>query len=190
MGRIYHSMEEHVKEKHPECRCKMRMSGLCKVEMSGFMAGRGAHGNRAHSDEPTRTGPVASVAGGPAKAFDASRSGAAAEGNRPPRAAAADPHWGARRGRDRSPITRPAVESQTAGGLGAEDSGSRSPALCRLRADAGCRTFGQGWFASEPRNAAEMDDPAAALAPAPPTRKSRTPVAGTKSVFRRVSDAG
>jgi hypothetical protein len=45
-----------------ECRCKMRMSGLCKVEMSGFMGGRGANGNGAHCLESTRTGPVASVA--------------------------------------------------------------------------------------------------------------------------------
>src|SRR5712671_858464 len=111
----------------------MRMSCLCKVEMSGFMGGRGADGNRAHSDEPTRTGPVASVAGGPAKAFDASRSGAAAEGNRPPRAAAADPHWRARGWRDRSRATRPAVESQIGGGLGADDSDSPSPALCRAQ---------------------------------------------------------
>src|ERR1700688_3198724 len=74
------------------------MSGLCKVEMSGFMGGRGADGNRAHRDEPTRTGPVASVARGTAKTFEASRSGAAAESNRPPGAPDADPSGGARYG--------------------------------------------------------------------------------------------
>lgn len=40
------------------CRCKVRMSGLCKVEMSGFMDGRGSNGNGAHGLEPTGTGPT------------------------------------------------------------------------------------------------------------------------------------
>ncbi len=40
----------------------MRMSGLSKVEMSGFMGGGGPHGNGAHRFESTRTGPLASVA--------------------------------------------------------------------------------------------------------------------------------
>jgi hypothetical protein len=31
------------------------MSGLCKVEMSGFMGGRGRHGNGANGLESTRT---------------------------------------------------------------------------------------------------------------------------------------
>jgi hypothetical protein len=44
------------------CRRKMRMSGLCKVEMSAFMDGRGPHGNGANHFEPTRTGPIESVA--------------------------------------------------------------------------------------------------------------------------------
>src|SRR5260370_14255861 len=34
------------------CRRKMRMSGLCKVEMSAFMDGRGAYGNGADRLEP------------------------------------------------------------------------------------------------------------------------------------------
>ena len=46
----------------PKCRCKMRMSALCKVEMSGFMDGRGPYGNGADRFEPTRTGPIDSVA--------------------------------------------------------------------------------------------------------------------------------
>jgi hypothetical protein len=37
----------------------MRMSGLSKVEMSGFIGGRGAHGDGADYLEPTRTGPAA-----------------------------------------------------------------------------------------------------------------------------------
>src|SRR5882672_3262275 len=58
-----------------ECRCKVRMSGLRKVGMSAFMGGRGPHGNGAHSIESTRTGPLASVAGRGAGAFNAGGSG-------------------------------------------------------------------------------------------------------------------
>jgi hypothetical protein len=39
----------------------MRMSGLCKVEMSASMEGRGPHGSGANHFEPTRTGPIESV---------------------------------------------------------------------------------------------------------------------------------
>src|SRR5665213_3234518 len=95
-----------------ECRCKVRMSGLCKVEMSGLMVGRGADGNRADSDESTRAGPVASVARDKAKTFDATRSGTAAESDRPPGAADAGPRWRTGRQRDRSSVTWPAVEPQ------------------------------------------------------------------------------
>jgi hypothetical protein len=51
------------------CRRKMRMSGLCNVEMSAFMDGRGPHGNGANHFEPTRTGPIESVARGTALAM-------------------------------------------------------------------------------------------------------------------------
>jgi hypothetical protein len=37
-------------------RCKMRMSGLCKVEMSAFRGGWGRHGNGANGLEPNRAG--------------------------------------------------------------------------------------------------------------------------------------
>src|SRR6266478_5340032 len=57
------------------CRCKVRMSGLRKVGMSAFMGGRGPHGNGAHSIESTRTGPLESVAGRGAGAFNAGGSG-------------------------------------------------------------------------------------------------------------------
>src|ERR1700719_1797104 len=50
------------------CRRKKRMSGLCKVQMSAFMDGRGPHGNGANRVEPTRTGPIESVARGTAEA--------------------------------------------------------------------------------------------------------------------------
>ena len=51
-----------VKDAKSACRRKVRMSGLCKVEMSAFMDGRGPHGNGANDLESTRTGPHESVA--------------------------------------------------------------------------------------------------------------------------------
>src|SRR5882762_6873588 len=70
-----------------DCRRKMRMSGLCKVEMSAFIDGRGPYGNGANHLEPTRTGPIESVARGEAEASFAGSSSGAVEGNRPPGAA-------------------------------------------------------------------------------------------------------
>src|SRR5580704_13912387 len=127
------------------CRRKMRMSGLCKVEMSGSMGGRGAHGNGADRFEPTRTGPIESVARGKAEASDAGRSGRAAESNRPPGAADAAPPWRARRSLRGSWIARPAIEPQAGGPLRAEDFGAPAPALCRFRTHVGRRTPGPGW---------------------------------------------
>jgi len=43
--------------KDSRCRCKMRMSGLSKVEMSAFIGGRGRHGNGANRLEPIKTRP-------------------------------------------------------------------------------------------------------------------------------------
>src|SRR5882762_6769824 len=124
----------------------MRMSGLCKVEMSAFMDGRGAHGNGANHFEPTRTGPIESVARGTAAASNAGCGSRAAESNRPPGAPDAAPHprtggwWSGSR------ITRPAIESQAGSPLRGEGFDSRGSALCRLRAHAGRRTLSQGWF--------------------------------------------
>src|SRR6266436_2658188 len=69
------------------CRRKMRMSGLCKVEMSAFMDVQGPHGDGANHFEPTRTGPIESVARGTGEASFASSSSGTAESNRPPGAA-------------------------------------------------------------------------------------------------------
>src|SRR5947207_14158478 len=69
----------------------MRMSGLCKVEMSAFMDGRGPHGDGANRFEPMRTGPLESVARDTAEASDASSWGPEAENKRPPGAADAAP---------------------------------------------------------------------------------------------------
>src|SRR5216683_4798374 len=75
----------------PKCRRKMRMSGLRQVEMSAFMDGRGPYGNGANHVEPTRTGPIESVARGKAEASFAGRSSGAAEGKCPPGATDAAP---------------------------------------------------------------------------------------------------
>src|SRR6201984_2844195 len=72
-----------VKPIDSPCRRKMRMSGLCKVEMSGFMDGRGPHGDGANRFEPTRTGPLEGVVRDTAKAFNASSGGPEAENKRP-----------------------------------------------------------------------------------------------------------
>src|ERR1700676_951618 len=64
------------------CRCKMRMSGLSKVEMSDFIGGRGRYGNGANRLEPTRTGPATCAARDKAEAHHADRSCQAAEDQR------------------------------------------------------------------------------------------------------------
>jgi hypothetical protein len=51
-----------VKYVYLSCRCKMRMSGLSKVEMSAFIGGRGRYGNGANRLEPTRAGPATCAA--------------------------------------------------------------------------------------------------------------------------------
>jgi len=66
------------------------MSGLCKVAMSAFVEGRGPYGDGANHFEPTRTGPLESVARGEAEAPFAGSSSRGPEGNRPPGAANAD----------------------------------------------------------------------------------------------------
>src|SRR2546429_5160009 len=122
----------------------MRMSGLCKVEMSAFMDVRGPNGDGANHFEPTRTGPIESAARGTAEASFAGSGSGAAESNRPPGAADAAADSRARGWCPGSRITRPAIESQAGGPLGAEGFGSRGSALCRLRAHAGRRTLSQG----------------------------------------------
>src|SRR5580698_10976006 len=106
----------------PKCRCKVRMSGLCKVEMSAFMDGRGPHGNGANHVEPTRTGPIESVARGTAEAVDAGSSGRAVESKRPSRAADAAAPARARRSLPGSRTARPAIEPQAGHPLRTEDS--------------------------------------------------------------------
>src|SRR5208337_1293784 len=88
---IVHQLPAWMEIRAIPCRRKMRMSGLCKVEMSGSMDGRGAHGNGADRFEPTRAGPIESVARDTAEASDASSRGPAAESKRPPGAPDAAP---------------------------------------------------------------------------------------------------
>src|SRR5437588_9959219 len=163
------------------CRRKMRMSGLCKVEMSAFMDVRGPHGDGANHFEPTRTGPIESAARGTAEASFAGSGSGAAESNRPPGAADAAADSRARGWCPGSRITRPAIESQAGGPLGAEGFGSRGSALCRLRAHAGRRTLSQGWFRVEPGDSADVDDQSGLLASALPAGEKDPRVAGAKS---------
>src|ERR1700734_1076886 len=172
------------------CRRKMRMSGLCKVEMFAFMDGRGPHGNGANHFEPTRAGPIESVARGTAEAVDASSSGRAAESKRPPRAADAVAPARARRSLPGSRTARPAIEPQAGDPPGAEDSGAPAPALCRFRTHTGRGTLGPGGFFGEPGNAAEVDDPGSLVAAAFPARENDPRMAGAPSLLRGVGDGG
>src|SRR3972149_724491 len=57
------------------CRCKVRMSGLCKVEMSGFMVAGRRDGTGADRVEPARARSVEGGARGRGTAPDAGRRG-------------------------------------------------------------------------------------------------------------------
>src|SRR5713226_6698174 len=103
------------------CRCKMRMSGLSKVEMSAFMGGWGNHGNGANRLESTRAGPLESVARSRARAFNPGRSGSTSQVVRPSGASAAAAHTGARRPGGDPRITWTAIEPQVSGPVRAED---------------------------------------------------------------------
>src|SRR5580704_7629957 len=179
-----------VNELRCDCRRKMRMSGLCKVEMSASMEGRGPHGNGANHFEPTRTGPIESVARGTGEASLAGSSSGAAENNRPAGAADAAADSRARGWCPGSRITRPAIESQAGGRLRTESFSSRGPALCRLRTHAGRRTLSQGWFPGEPGDPAEVDEQSGLLASALSAGEKDPRVAGAKSQFRGAGDAG
>src|SRR3984885_13405890 len=171
-------------------RRKMRMSGLCKVGMSAFMEGRGPHGNGANHVEPTRTGPIKSVARGTAETVDAGRSRRAAESKRPPRAADAAAPARARRSLPGSRTARSTIEPQVGGPLGAEDSGTPAPALCGFRTHTGCRTPVAGRFFGEPGDTTEVDDPGSLVGGGVPARENDPRMAGAPSLLRWVGDAG
>src|SRR6266852_4323854 len=96
----------------PACRGKVRMSGLCKVEMSGFIGAGRADGTGANCVEPARSGSVEGVARGPARSSEASRSRPASAADGPARAAVTGTP--AKRGRSRAgaPAARTALEPQ------------------------------------------------------------------------------
>src|ERR1700693_698057 len=172
------------------CRRKVRMSGLCKVEMSAFMDGRGAHGNGANRVEPARTGPIESVAPGTAEAVDAGSSGRAVASKRPPGAADAAAPAPARRSLPGSRTARPAIEPQAGSAVRAADFGAATSALCRFRSHVGRRTPGPGGFCGEPGDAAEVDDPGSLVAAAFPARENDPRMAGAPRLLRGVGDAG
>src|SRR6201982_2351218 len=122
------------------------MSGLCKVEMSGFMDGRGPHGDGANRFEPTRTGPLEGVARDTAEASDANSRGPAAENKRPPGAEDAAPPSPTRRSFPGSRTARPTIEPQAAGSLGAQDCGAPAAALCRFRTTLAAEHLAQEGF--------------------------------------------
>src|ERR1700756_1536081 len=175
---------------HESCRRKMRMSGLCKVEMSASMDGRGPYGNGADRFEPTRTGPIESVARGKPEASDAGLSRPAAESNRPSGAPDVASHSRTRGWCPGSRTAWSAIQPQIGGPLRAEDSEAPTPTLCGFRTHAGRRTPGQGGFTGEPGDPAEVDDQGSLVASAVPASKDRACVAGAPRQFRRVGDAG
>src|SRR5258708_3100860 len=168
----------------------MRMSGLCKVEMSAFMEGRGPHGNGANHFEPARTGPLESVARGKAEAPFAGSSSRAAEDKRPPGAANAASDSRARGWCPGSRTTWSAIEPQVGSPVRAEDFGAPAAALCGFRTHAGCRAPGPGGFAGEPGDAAEVDDQGSFVGAAPAAPRAPPRVARAPSPFRRTGDAG
>src|SRR5579863_5793238 len=94
------------------CRSKMRMSGLCKVEMSGFIQSGRRDGTGANRVERERTGAVEGFAASRRGSSKTNRSGPASALDRPSGAAFAKPPASRRRRRDRTPAARAAVESQ------------------------------------------------------------------------------
>jgi hypothetical protein len=172
------------------CRCKMRMSGLCKVEMSAFIGGRGRYGNGANRLEPTRTGPAAGATRGQAEADHADRSRQAAKDQRSPHPSTAISSGGTRRSSGDPWITRKTIKPQVNYAVGAEDFEPGAPTLCGLRTHPGRRAPGPGGIAGEPRDAAEVDGEGQSVAPTRATRKNHPCVAGTASPFRRTADAG
>src|SRR5207245_1014821 len=71
-GHFYFALTQQCSE----CRGKMRMSGLCKVEMSGFIQGGRADGTGANRVECERTGAVEGVTRSRTRPSEAGGSGA------------------------------------------------------------------------------------------------------------------
>src|SRR5690348_5290856 len=90
----------------------MRMSGLCKVEMSGFIQGGRRDGTGANRVECQRTGAVEGFAASPRRSCEASRSGPAAAFDRTAYPAFATAPASRRRLWDCASTARPALEPE------------------------------------------------------------------------------
>src|SRR5258708_12259429 len=90
----------------------MRMSGLCKVEMSGFIQGGRADGTGANRVEHEGTGSVEGAARSRARPSETGGSGAASAIERPAGPALAGPAASGRRWRDRAWAARSPLEPE------------------------------------------------------------------------------
>src|SRR6266704_4752397 len=140
-ARHYRPRNKRCQFLESSCRCKMRMSGLSKVEMSAFIGGRGPHGNGANRLEPTRTGQIARATRGQAEADHAGRSRQAAEDQRSPYPSAAVASGGTRRPSSDPWITRTKIKPQVSRAVGAEDFAPGAATLCGLRTHPGRRAL-------------------------------------------------
>src|ERR1700728_5186811 len=94
------------------CRRKMRMSGLCKVEMSGFIPMGGRDGNGANRVEHERAGAVKGAAASRRRSSEAGRSRAAAALDGSSDTAIADTSAQRRGSRNRTPVARASFEPE------------------------------------------------------------------------------
>src|ERR1700733_548187 len=186
----YLSSTTRCKQRLYCCRRKMRMSCLCKVGMSGFMGGRGAHGDGANGLESTRTGSPTSAARSTARTCNPGGRGEAITPVGSTGAPAAVAHGQARRPSRGPRITGAAIEPQVGAGLRAEGASAGAPAVCRFRTHVSRRTPGRGRIGSEPGDATEVDDPGGLLAAAQPASEKDLCVAGAQSQFWGAGDAG
>jgi len=102
-----------VKQTDSKCGRKVRMSGLCKVEMSAFLgAERRPQGRGADQLEPTGKGPIARVARSRTRASAAKGSGQASAAERPAGSAVASPPTTAGGWRANAWVAGPALQPQ------------------------------------------------------------------------------
>src|SRR5712692_2766898 len=120
----------------PACRSKVRMAGLCKVEMSASIGpGRADGGADCIECQGTRT--TEGSARGEAGAFEPGRREPALRVERAAGAAAGATGEGGRGSGLRAPAARAAFESQDPGADTPADLGRGEEALRRFRTDAG-----------------------------------------------------
>src|SRR5258708_34195566 len=177
----------------------MRMSGLWKVEMSGFIQGGRADGTGANRVEHEGTGSVEGAARSRARPSETGGSGAASAIERPAGPALAGPAASGRRWRDRAWAARSPLEPEDSRDLGAARVARLAPrALSGIRSHAGRRAPGAPGPLGQPRDAAAVDErrgtvaeppprtPAGARLAAAPGRRWRTGGPGTPRLCRAV----